>query len=814
MPDARASTLVGRAAEQRSIEEWLVADERLITLTGPVGVGKSRLARAVMDNVATSGAFEGTRYACLAGAADEAALLSALDEAGVAEALLGGQESLGGDGAFLLLLDDCEPAVALLRTKLDDWLYRHPGLSVLVTCRELLALPTERATELSPLSHSSEFEGPAAELLVEHARRARPGYEPTAAERPILVELLKELDGLPLGIELSAPRLSVMAPAALLHRMRQGGGAARGGGELPRALESAFAGAWSALDTTQQRALGRLSVFPGSFELEAAEAVLDAAAGGVELTSALRARSWLQANNSEDGGVRLQLLASVRRFAQRQADAEQIAEARQCHAAYFADLAERGATDEGLHLERHNLDAVIESVLGRKDLTRREAEPALRVLSALYASADQAPPLRHLSVLDGVLQRSRDSGADPMLICRTLVATGSARQHAGDGASALRDLSRADKLASALERSELRGAARLGLSRVLHDQGEAGLAAQHAQEALTLLSTAGDLLGEARALRALARARAELGEDAACVFERASALFASQQDDVAARQACIDLALAYLDRGQHEAVSRVLHGLSGADAAPEALRRDLTAAMLAYDRGQGGDGSQLQELAQRARALQDGACEAQALVLAALAAAGSKKLGEAHALLRAADGIGALGARVRRVAQRLSTWLDAEVLAPEAGEAAPSVSDEDAKRCFWTRCLSRALRPQAYVAPKAPTDALVIGSAGRWFRTPGGQAVSLHRRRTLSRIADALAQQREADPGKPLSWAELQAAAWPGEKLVKDAGAHRVRVAVSSLRKLGLGEFLLTRGDGYLLTTDCPLFVDASETAR
>ena len=814
MPEARASSLVGRAAEQRRIEEWLVAGERLITLTGPVGVGKSRLARAVLESVAKSGTFENSCCVSLADTTEEAALLRALDEAGVAGALLGGETSLGGDGAFLLLLDDCEPAVALLRSKLNDWLDQHPGLSVLATCRELLALPGERATELLPLGHSSHFEGPAAELFVEQVRRARPGYEPNAPERPLLVELLNELDGLPLAIELSAPRLSIMAPAALLHRLRQGGAGARGARELPHALESAFEGAWSALDAAQRRALGRLSVFPGSFELEAGEAVLDVGSDGVELVAGLRARSWLQAHISEDGGVRLALLASVRRFAQRRSDAEQIAAARQCYAGYFAGFAERVASTEELALERHNLDAVVESVLQREDLTRREAEPALRVLCALYASPDHAPPLRHLSVLDGVLQRSRDSGADSVLICRTLVATGSARQRAGEGASALRDLSQANKLAIALERSDLRGAARLGLSRVLYDQGEAGLAAQHAQEALTLLSAAGDLLGEARALHALARARAELGEDAASVFERASALFAAQGDDVGARRACIDLALAHLDRGEHEAVSKVLHRLSGALAAPEALRRDLTAAMLAHDRGQGGDGSLFQELCQRARVLQDESSEAQALALAALAAAGAKKLGEAYALLRAGAAIEAPGVRMRRVADQLSTWLDEEVLASQGSAATPSIPDGAAEGCFWTRCLARAVRPQAYVAPKAPANALTIGSSGRWFRTPGGETVSLHRRRTLSRIVDALARRREADPGKPMSWAELQSAAWPGEKLVKDAGAHRVRVAVSSLRKLGLAEHLLTRGDGYLLATDCPLFVDASEAAQ
>ena len=83
--------------------------------------------------------------------------------------------------------------------------------------------------------------------------------------------------------------------------------------------------------------------------------------------------------------------------------------------------------------------------------------------------------------------------------------------------------------------------------------------------------------------------------------------------------------------------------------------------------------------------------------------------------------------------------------------------------------------------------------------------MSLERRRPLSAMLHALARADAA-----LGWQDLQQAAWPGEKLVRDAGAHRVRVAISTLRKLGLGSLLVTRDDGYVLSRDVPLFVEGA----
>jgi hypothetical protein len=98
-----------------------------------------------------------------------------------------------------------------------------------------------------------------------------------------------------------------------------------------------------------------------------------------------------------------------------------------------------------------------------------------------------------------------------------------------------------------------------------------------------------------------------------------------------------------------------------------------------------------------------------------------------------------------------------------------------------------------------------VGAGGRWFRAPTSDPVSLERRRPLARILEHLAHARQTRPGVAVSWEELQKAAWPGDKMLAADGAHRVRVAVSTLRKLGLRAVLLTDGDGYLLDATRPI---------
>jgi hypothetical protein len=104
--------------------------------------------------------------------------------------------------------------------------------------------------------------------------------------------------------------------------------------------------------------------------------------------------------------------------------------------------------------------------------------------------------------------------------------------------------------------------------------------------------------------------------------------------------------------------------------------------------------------------------------------------------------------------------------------------------------------------PAVLGDALVISADGRWFQLPTGRKVTLMRRRSLRLVLRRLLEERLARPGSALSVDELLSAGWPGERVVPHAGAARVYVAISTLRKMGLRAFLVSRDDGYLIDPD------------
>lgn len=784
------NALVGRDAELRQLLDLLESGARLVTLTGAVGVGKSALARAGVGRALGSGAFESARMADVSGAASAEALLDAV-----------APHSLRGAGQLLLVLDGADSVLPFLRPRVAAWLNDAPELTLLVTSREALGASEERVLELSPLALS----GPALELFLAHARRARPSFEPSAAEAAILAELLRELDGLPLAIELCAARLAVMGPAALLHRLRQSAGKSS-----LVALERALQGAWQALEPAQQAALVGLSVFGGGATLEAAEAVIEGPSV-VDTLMTLRARSLVTAHEREPGELRLCLLSCVRDFVRRQTDPAALASARARHAAHFAALAAGGRDVER---ERENLEAVLESVLEAGPMTAKRAEPALRALVALSSAGSAPPPARYLALLDPVLERTRDSGADPALLAHSLVVAGLARHGSGDSARALRDLGNAERVARALGAAEVEGAALTGLAQALLDQDELDPARERALGGLDAFRRAGDRRGEAQASLTLgAIEAAALDPRAVPLLERAAALFAALGDRAALARAELTRAEALLDAGEH---ALALARIDAARQARPGVACELLAARVAHDQGAPQAGARYAEVAAAARAAGAPELEALALGSGALAAAEQGRLGESYALLSTALGSGRLAPRARAVLGALSSWLDARVLPGAPARTPPASRDPVARAfaagdlealaalpCFWARAAARVLghAPE----PSLPETALVVGPEGRWFRAPFGEPVSLERRRPLARIVERLAVEREQRPGTSLGWSELLGAAWPGERVLPEAGAHRVRVAISSLRKLGLGAQLSTRGAGYVFDPDCAL---------
>ena len=199
--------------------------------------------------------------------------------------------------------------------------------------------------------------------------------------------------------------------------------------------------------------------------------------------------------------------------------------------------------------------------------------------------------------------------------------------------------------------------------------------------------------------------------------------------------------------------------------------------------------------------------------LAALAA----ELGPTNAFTYAGDlasadvwstALGAIEAALgrREAAARI---LDGLALDREADDGWPFSAEESvaAQRAgtatgttLLARIFSRTMGTRTNGASPPSEDALVVGASGAWFRPPRGARVGLERRRSLALLLDHLARSHVEQPGAPARAAVLFSAAWPGEKAIASAAAHRVRVAVATLRKLGLRDCLVTTPEGYALT--------------
>lgn len=291
-PAAEVDGFVGREAEQARVSALLDGAARLVTVLGPPGIGKSRLASRIAGDPARRGAVI---TASLDGASGADALVrrvgQALDEA--ADRL---PAALAGRGPLLLVLDEAEQALEAVAGALPTWLRLAPDLRVLVTSRTRLDIAGEVVIELPPLS-----ERDAVQLLVD---RAGGPVAPDVARR-----IVARVDHLPLGIELAAGLLPLLAPEAVLARLDAPldalVGHRRDAPSRHASLRHALAGSWALLDAAHREALSACAVFRGSFPVEAAAAVV----GDESRLRGLRARSLVA---SRDG--RLVLLATVRAF--------------------------------------------------------------------------------------------------------------------------------------------------------------------------------------------------------------------------------------------------------------------------------------------------------------------------------------------------------------------------------------------------------------------------------------------------------------------------------------------------------------------
>ena len=403
--------LIGREKEVSEVCDLLRGEEtRLLTLTGPGGTGKTRLALQAAADLLDDfpdGAF----FASLATLSEAELLISAVVETlGVKEtAEQPLDESLKdylSERRLLLVLDNFEQVLEAAPA-VSELLSAAAGLKVLVTSRTPLRLYGEHEYAVPPLSVPdvrhlpdlktlSQYE--AVRLFTERAKAAKVDFEVTDENAPAVAEICVRLDGLPLAIELAAARIKMLPPRSMLQRLGSRlkllTGGARDLPERQRTLRATIEWSFALLEEGEQVLFGRLAVFSGGRTLEAIEAICNAEGDlpmdAFESISSLVDKSLIRQEEAPNGEPRFVMLETVHEFAreklQESAEAEQI---KREHAEYFLTLAEeaypelRGPNQlkwlESLEAEHDNMRAALSWALERK-----EVEVSLRLGGALW----------------------------------------------------------------------------------------------------------------------------------------------------------------------------------------------------------------------------------------------------------------------------------------------------------------------------------------------------------------------------------------------------------------------------------------------
>jgi predicted ATPase/serine/threonine protein kinase len=542
---------VGREKEVAAAKELLLREQvRLVTVTGPGGIGKTRLATQV-----ASGLVEhfpgGTHFVPLSALSDPDLVASVIVQAlGIREA--GGQSPLeilkrnlqdSLRAPVLLLLDNFEHLVQAVPT-VAEILAAGPNVKILVTSRSALHLYGEHEFPLPPLtlpdsrsmpSVEALSQCPAVALFVQRAAAARPDFELNRENASAVAEICARLDGLPLAIELAAARVKVLSPASMLTRLASRLQLLTGGSrDLPQrqqTLRAAIDWGYDLLNPAEQKLFRRLSVFVGGCNLESVEAVCDTK-GDLDLDlldgmASMVDKSLMQQVEQGKSESRFVMLETLREYALEKLEVSgEAALTKRAHAAYYLVLAEENATEtsdaagaewlERLGLDHDNFRAALEwlTETGNAEWGLRLGTSLFRFWEVREYLAEGRDRLDRLLKLTG-------AGATTKLRMRALFAAGVLAGEQGDYASAAALIHESQDIAEALGDKKGVAVSLNALAVLARDRGDVEDAHILFEASLGLWRESGDQKAIARALSNLANVVKLQGE-----YARARELYA------------------------------------------------------------------------------------------------------------------------------------------------------------------------------------------------------------------------------------------------------------------------------------------------
>jgi predicted ATPase/DNA-binding CsgD family transcriptional regulator len=575
------TSLIGREREVAAAYTLLARPEvRLLTLSGTGGVGKTRLALAIANEV--QGSFpDGVCFVSLACIQDPDLVLPTIVQAlglqGSTRPPLERLEVALSKEHLLLLLDNFEQVVDAA-PNLVALLSSCPRLKLLVTSREVLHVRGERVFAVPPLALPDPQHLPdgailarygAVALFLERAREVDPLFQLTAETAPIIAAICLRLDGLPLALELAAARLRLLPISALLerlsHRLAVLTGGPRDAPARQHTLRGTIAWSYDLLSEEEQRLFRLLSVFVGGCELAAVEIILGAHGGAtthvLDGVTSLLDKHLLRQAQQESGEPRLLMFETIREYGREYLTTTgELETARQMHAEYYLRLAEEaephllGAEQERwftqLEREHDNLRAVLAWTLERGK-SGESLEMALRLAGALERFWEVRG---YVSEGGKWLEQALMSSEGSPLSTRAKALRGAGWLALMQGSIDRAEILCQQALQQSREARDTRGMAwalhRLGL--VAYRKNDDSLARSRLEESLTLFRQLSDQVGLAYVLLALGGGAIDQGEHtrASSLVEEGLALFRENGDKMGTAWSMAHLGRVFFAQGE------------------------------------------------------------------------------------------------------------------------------------------------------------------------------------------------------------------------------------------------------------------------